>query len=107
MDFTKDQRSLLLYLETCAVDASGRVNGKRMNQDDFRQAAVWNNAGFIRFGRIASECVNQYGAHWVEFTDAAWQAVHAERRARAERLRARRTFRTTEEKRESEFLPVS
>ena len=105
MDLTKDQRTLLLYLETRAVDHAGRVDGTAMNEHDFKQAAEWDRQGFVRFGRVASECVTQHGAHWVEFTDQAWAAAHSERRARAERTRARRTYRTTAEKRDGVSVP--
>ena len=107
MDLSKDQRTLLLYLETCVVDHAGRVNGQHMNDGDFAQAAQWDREGFVGFGRVASECVNQYGAHWVEFTDESWAAAHAERRARAERTRSRRTYRTTAEKRDGVSVPCS
>ena len=98
---TKDQRTLLLYLECRAVDTGGRVHGQHMNAEDFSQAAEWNEAGFIGFGRIASEDCDQYGAHWVTFSDAAWEAAHRERRARAERMLENRNYRTTAEKRAS------
>lgn len=107
MDLTKDQRTLLLYLETCAVDHAGRVNGQHMNDDDFKQAAEWDRDGFVRFGRVASECITDHGGHWVEFTDESWAAAHAERRARADRIRARRTYRTTAEKRDGVPVPCS
>jgi len=96
---TRDQATLLLYLECRAVDNGGRVHGQHMNAGDFKQAEAWNDDGFIGFGRIASEDVNQYGAHWVTFSDAAWEAAHHERRARAESMLSNRNYRTTAEKR--------
>ena len=98
---TKEQRSLLLYLEARSVDNSGRVDGQHMNGDDFEQAAAWHDAGFIGFGRIASEDCSEYGSYWVTLSDAAWEAAHRERRASAERMLAKRNYRTTAEKRAS------
>lgn len=64
---TKDERSLLLFLETQAVDHAGKVDGRHMNKDDFETAAKWDAEGFVNFGRVAFENVNEYGAHWCFF----------------------------------------
>jgi len=39
---TKNERSLLLYLETRAVDYGGIVDTRHMNQDDMEIAKEWN-----------------------------------------------------------------
>ncbi len=98
---TKDERSLLLFLETRAVDYGGRVKTPRMNGQDFDTAAEWSKQGFIRFGRIAARynADNDYGTHWVELSAEAWQLAHEERRARYARLNKSRTWKTTEEHR--------
>lgn len=96
---TKDEKSLLLYLETCAVDCSGKVQAVRMNSDDQKIVERWNAEGFVSYGRIASEDLNEYGSHWCHLSDEAWALAAAERRARAERLWKQRRWRTTEEKR--------
>lgn len=95
---TKDQKSLVLYLETRIVDHSGRVDARHMNEDDFEQAEAWARAGFIGFGRIIAKDATAGGAHWARFTDEAWAAAHGERRAKADRTRTKRTYQTTEEK---------
>lgn len=99
MELTKNQRTLLLYLETRLVDHGGRVAGEHMNAEDAEQAKAWNESGYIGYGRIASEHCNRYGALWVTFSDQAWEDAHRERRARAERLLKKRTYVTTAEKR--------
>lgn len=96
---TKDERSLLLFLETRAVDHRGRVDTKHMNSEDMAIAAQWHLEGFVNFGRIASEDLNQYGSHWCHLSEQAWMLVAEERKARAERMWAKRTWKTTDEKR--------
>ena len=98
---TKNERSLILLFECRIVDHCGRVNSVHMNASDFEIAAAWALTGFIQFGRIASQDINDNGSHWVTFSDAAWTAAHRVRRERGERMIARRTFQTTDEKRES------
>jgi hypothetical protein len=100
-EYEKYELSLLLFLECRIVDHSGRVNAIHMNNDDFAIAERWNEEGLIGFGRIASEDINDTGAHWVTFSEDAWDAAHAERRARGARNLERRTYRTTQEKRET------
>ena len=99
-ELTKEQESLLLYLEARAVDSGGRVAAQHMNADDFEQAEKWTKEGFIEFGRVASNYMNERaGNYWVRLSDEAWQTAHAERRARADRVWERREWITTEEKR--------
>ena len=84
---TPTERSLLLYLEACAVDSVGKINGSKMNNEDFTIAARWNNGGFISFGRIPHHDAARTGAtHWVRLSDDAWELAHKERRSRSERM---------------------
>lgn len=96
---TKDERSLLLFFETRAVDYAGKVQTAHMNADDFKIAQRWDSEGFVNFGRIAFEDVNSHGSHWCRLSDDAWALAHEERQARACRTWRRRSWRTTEEKR--------
>lgn len=96
---SRDERSLLLFLETRAVDYCGRVNGVHMNAADFAIAKRWAAEKFIAFGRVIAKCITSDGAHWVELSDEAWALAHAERKARAVRLWLERGFITTAEKR--------
>jgi len=95
-DMSRDERSLLLYFETCAVDFSGRVDLRRVNEDDMKIVECWNDSGFISFGRIAHRDHNSQGSHWVELTDDAWSLAHKERRTKYERNPRR--FQKTAEK---------
>ena len=99
---TNQEISLLLYLETRAVDFAGRVASEKMNDDDRAIAKRWAEKGYIQFGRIIMEDVNREGALWVKLSPQAMLDAHAERAARAERMWAARNFTTTEEKRKGD-----
>lgn len=93
MELTKEENSLLLYMETQTVDYGGKLQGVRMNADDFEIAKRWNEIGFVLFGRIAANDISTRGTsgeyprtHWCVLSDEAWVTAHAERRARFERL---------------------
>ena len=94
-EMTRDERSLLLFFETCVVDFTGRVDTRRMNQQDEENAKRWNNDDFIGYGRIVVKDHNSQGSRWVEFTDDAWALAHQERRAR--HARNPRRYTTTAE----------
>ena len=91
-DMTKDERSLLLFLETCAVDYGGKVDGRRINKEDIDTARKWNTDGFVKFGRIKFHDIAFHHTHWCELSDEAWAIAHEERRARYERLAPQQTF---------------
>ena len=100
-DMTKNQKALLLYLETCAVDSGGLVLTQRMSIDDTEIAKKWSESGFVKFGRLASDCLPRpNGAtHWCELSDEAWSLAQAERRERYTRINSKRKWSTTNEKR--------
>lgn len=88
-ELTKNQRSILLYCETCLVDKSGLLEGIRMNTDDLADLKIYQDAGILTFGRIPAALLlignahNPSATHWVRFTDAAWALAGACRRVRA------------------------
>ena len=90
---TKDEKNLLLYFETQAVDYGGTLESVRMNADDFAIAHRWNESGFVQFGRIAFHDIKKYNGiardHWCVLSDDAWAKAHAERHARCQRLTER------------------
>lgn len=87
---TPQERSLLLYFETCAVDHGGTFEAVRMNANDFAIADRWRERGFIRYGRISAHTMRLKGCaprtHWVLLSSKAWREAHAERRARFRRV---------------------
>jgi hypothetical protein len=88
---TKDERSFLLYVETCCVDGGGLLVGVRMNAEDHAAAAKFVEAGLLAsFGRIPSALLGRSGSpqgatHYAELTDAGWLLAHTLRRERAKR----------------------
>lgn len=94
---SSQERSLLLFLECCAVDYGGMVDTKRMSSDDIETAKRWSSEGFIEFGRICASDLSRHGSHWVRLSERAWVLAHEERRARFERIHGKRTWRTVEE----------
>jgi hypothetical protein len=100
---TKNELSLLLYLETCATDYGGTVDQRHMNDEDREILARWTNEGFMQSGRICFADVEKLCkhsrkvTHWVVFSDDAWKAAHSERRERCERIMEKRTWKRTEE----------
>ncbi len=96
-DFGKDERSLLLFFETCAVDYGGRVDRRRMNDIDAAIARRWHEEKFIKFGRIVARHVNSQGSSWCQLSDTAWSLAHQERKNRAERMWLKRKWLSTEE----------
>ncbi len=93
---TKEELSLLLFLETCAVDRGGGVDVRHMNDTDQDIAERWVDEGFISFGRLPlNDCKaigNQNRTHYVVLSDEAWVAASAERKARAIRMWEARSF---------------
>lgn len=81
---TRAEISLLLYLETVEVDYGGKIDGRRMNQEDFDIARRWNESGFIKFGRIAHSDISYNFTNWCVLSEDAWKIAHEKRRARAE-----------------------
>ena len=82
----KDERSLLLFLESCAVEHGGRVDIRHMNPQDLQIICQWVDEKLIEWGRIKSKDIKLHFTHWVILSDKAWKLAHKERRARCERL---------------------
>jgi len=88
---TSDERNLLLYLETRAVDFGGLVDAKHMNKEDMEIAEKWDKEGFVKFGRIKFHSI-AVSSHWCELSDEAWNIAHAERKARCARIMSKQTI---------------
>lgn len=89
---TSDERNLLLYLETRAVDHGGLVDAKHMNTEDFDIAKKWNEIRFVEFGRIKFHSIIGETTHWCELSEEAWKLAHAERRAKCKRVMSRQSI---------------
>lgn len=96
-EYDKDERSLLLFLETRLVDYQGRVASVHMNAEDFEIVKKWVAEGLISFGRLTFDVVEASKGkpltlrhtHWVRFSETAWELAHIERKARSERMLTR------------------
>ncbi len=103
-NMTKDEKSLLLFLETCAVDQGGLVNIRHMNNEDVSIAKEWNKMRFILFGRVSFASIERLfdkgRTNWCRLSNEAFQIVSQERFARASRMWNKRNWQTTEEARE-------
>lgn len=82
---SRDEKSLLLYLETRAVDFNGRVDTRHMNEDGQAIAKRWNTEGFVEWGRIIHADCNTQGSMWCKLSDNAWDIVKQLRKDRAVR----------------------
>ena len=88
---TRDDETLLMFLETQIVDHCGLVASDSMNKQDYEIAKKWDKDGLIAFGRRpAADMAGKRGrgsrrAHWVKFSDGAWTIAHRLRRERGER----------------------
>lgn len=100
-EMSKDERSLLLYFETREVDQRCAVHTQHMNADDMAIAKHWNEIGFVKFGRIASDCLPMPSGstHWCKLSEDAWRLAHQERKDCAERSFHSRIWYSTDEKR--------
>lgn len=90
-EMSREERSLLLFFETCCVDQWGRINTQRMNKDDFDIAERWNKEKFIEFGRLPGRYVidpernRSKMSMYVKLSADAYLLAHEERLARASR----------------------
>jgi predicted metalloenzyme YecM len=97
MEFTKTEKSLLLFLETCAVDNTGKVNVQHMNKEDMDIASRWTKDGFLEFGRICSADSINERTHYVILYDEAWTKAHEFRKERGLRMLEKKNWRSTKE----------
>lgn len=89
---SRDEKSILLYAETCMVDRAGLLEAARMNEADIAALKKFKEAGALDFGRIPFKTIDtlihpHHGGkltHWVTFHEPAWQAAHALRRVRSQ-----------------------
>lgn len=94
---SKEEKSLLLYFETRAVDYGGKVNTEHMNHEDMILAKNMNKSKFVEFGRVVLRNHSYEGMCWCKLSPKAWQLAHLERRNKAERMWEARNWIITEE----------
>lgn len=84
-DLTREEKSLLLFFETCCVDDASKVDTRRMNDKDFQIAKKFSEEKLITFKRIKFEFLKNNKTHVVTLSDNAWELVHKLRKERAEK----------------------
>lgn len=87
-DMTKDEMSCILYLETCAVDQGGLVEGIRMNAADYAACKKFVELNLIEFRRIPAALLGTFARQvtdMVTFKPGGWVLAHRLRQERAER----------------------
>ena len=99
-DMSRDEKSLLLFLETRQVDYGGRVNLQHMNNIDTEISERWNKEEFVGFGRIVMRNHNSDGTHWCKLSEEAFKLAHKLRRERADRMWQNKTWLSTNESKE-------
>lgn len=95
---TKNDRSFLLYVETCCVDGGGLLVSERMNAEDHASVARLEAGGLMCFGRIPAALLDMRPSspdpvptrprgvtHYAALTDAGWALAHQLRRERSKR----------------------
>ena len=82
---SRDEQSILLYMECCLVDQGGILEGVRMNSDDHANIAKFKAAGLIDSGRVPARLLSKQpgSTNWVTFTPEAWTLVSQLRQIRA------------------------
>jgi len=89
-EWSKDEKNLLLFFEASMVDHRCKIDGRRMNKIDFDIAKKWDKAGFIKFGRLKMEDINQSSNnnynHYVILNPFSMQLAHRLRLERALRM---------------------
>lgn len=107
-DLTREEKSLLLFLETQAVDYGGLVNIAYMNDSDAEILERWTKEEFVQSGRVCAESIQRINnplgrasrkTMWVKLTTLAFSLAHKERKERAQRMWKKRAWKTTEEAR--------
>ena len=88
-DLTREEESLLLYLETCIVDQSGKMDSRKINDVDQMILDYWCGNDFVSVGRMPGSWIMMYNypqySHWVTLSNDALRLAHECRTARAKR----------------------
>lgn len=85
-DLDKDEKSLLLYLETAVTDKAGLYKPECVNSADRAKMDEWAESGFIAKGRVASAHLREGVTVWVQLSDEAMKIAHEARAERAKRM---------------------
>lgn len=87
-EMTRDEKSMLLYIETCNVDGDCLLVASKMNVADIEAMKKFQQEGLLlRSGRIPYRMLQNNGlsvrTHYAELTDAGWELAHQLRKQRS------------------------
>ena len=91
MKFTNEEASLLMFLDTCAVDRAGKIDPRRLNRDDWGILERWETDKKLFCGRLPFEHVEKLAKSHYPATH--WVVLSSEWVAHATHLREERTSR--------------
>ena len=88
---SKQERSIILYLESRLVDQAGLFFGRVFTAEDWKHIARLEKGGLFKVHQIPpaiqSKLPGSNYTHWVDFEDTAWILAHELRRVLAKRVR--------------------
>lgn len=85
-DLSKDEKSILVYVECCAVDAGGLLEGQRMNAADHEALRKFKAAGLLDYGRVPARLLGtgaRNWTHWCDLNAVGWSLASELRKLRA------------------------
>jgi hypothetical protein len=92
--YTRGEKSILLYAESCLVDNLGRLASIKMNGEDLTNLEKLKAEGLLDYGRLPCAEIKRLSkffnrlttpTHWVSFSDETWTIVAAMRKERADK----------------------
>ena len=93
---TKDELSLLIYLECCAVDYGGLVHCQRINDEEQEILIRWDKMGFISYSRITYKSLqmlhDKNNTSLIRLSPRAWRLAHQERKNRFLRMSSKSPY---------------
>ncbi len=98
---SKDEKNLLLYIETCVVDYAGTVEAVRMNEVDFEAAKTLEEKGLCSVRRLKIASIekrkgSRKPTHHAILSDEGWVCAQRLRKEKAE-MRSKRQKITDDE----------
>lgn len=87
-ELTRDQKSIILYVEARCVDHDGLLRGEQMNSDDHANLKAFQESGHLTYGRVPAMMLPQLRGqtHWATLNDAGWELAHSLRKERGGRI---------------------
>lgn len=83
---TKEEKSLILYIETRAVDHDSMIDTKQINATDEQILKKYHNEGWIKYGRVHSNHAIKTGkGMYVLLSDELFEIAAELRKQRAKR----------------------